>query len=494
MTFNSFVFYPLFIVIVIVNYILPRRWRWVWLLIFSYVFYSLSDVKYSFILLICTGISYIAGRMVSKTKDNKLKKVWMLVGVILNIGILFLFKYINFFFNSINTAAAAAGLQWTFRGIELLYPVGISFYIFQVISYLLDVYSGKVEAEKNFSHFALYVSFFPQLLIGPIERYNHLEPQLLNPRPFEYQEFVDSLVRVGWGLFKKIVIADRLAVVVNTVFTAPQDFNSPKLVVAIFAFSFQIYIDFSAYSDIAIGTANILGIKLVENFKRPYLAKSVIDFWRRWHISLSNWLRDYIFIRLNYKHRRKKLRKLWISIDVMITFLVSGLWHGASWTFVIWGALHGLYQIIEILTKKIRDKVVKKLNIDRSTFAHKTFQILFTFGLVSFAWLFFKANSINEAVHILKSIITLDGITTEKAWIFKDGSLGLDDKDFWMMTHTLLILIVVEFVQCKHDLLVELNKQPTWFRWAVYYLLFFSITIFGFYGEANAVDFVYSQF
>ena len=494
MTFNSFTFYLFFAAIVVVNYILPRRWRWVWMLISSYVFYSLSDLKYPAVLLICTGISYLAGRMVAKAGDKKSKKIWMLVGVFLNVGILILFKYINFFFDSINVAAAIAGLQWTFRGIELLYPIGISFYTFQVISYLLDVYSGKVEAEKNFCHYALYVSFFPQLLIGPIERYNHLKPQLLNPKPFNYQEFVDSLVRVGWGLFKKIVIADRLAVVANTVFSAHQDFNSPKLIVGIIAFSFQIYIDFSAYSDIAIGTANILGIKLVENFKQPYLAKSITDFWRRWHISLNNWLRDYIFIRLNYKHRRNKPRELWMSIDVMITFFVSGLWHGASWTFVIWGVLHGLYQTIEILTQKTRDKLVKKLNIDRSTFAHKTLQVLFTFGLVSFTWLFFKANSISEAVHIMKSIITLDGITAEEAWIFKDGSLGLDAKDFWMMTHTLLILMVVEFVQRKHDLIIELNKQPTWFRWVVYYLLFFSITIFGFYGEANAVDFVYFKF
>jgi len=494
MTFNTFTFYLFFTVIVLVNYILPKRWRWVWLLVFSYTFYSLSNIKYSAVLLTCTGISYGAGQMIAKAEDNELKKTWMLLGIILNVGILILFRYMNFFFDSITAAAAAAGYQWTFRGIELLFPIGISFYTFQVISYLLDVYSGKVKAEINFAHYALYVSFFPQLLIGPIERYNHLKPQLLNPKPFEYQDFVDSIVRIGWGLFKKLLIADRLAVVVNTVFAAPQDFGSPKLIVAIIAFSFQIYIDFSAYSDIAIGTASILGINLIENFNRPYFAKSIIDFWRRWHISLNNWLRDYIFIRLNYKHRRKKPRKLWISIDVMTTFFISGLWHGASWTFVIWGMLHGLYQIIEIFTQKIRDKVVNRLNIDRSTFAHKTFQVLFTFGLVSFAWLFFKASSISEAFHILKSIITFDGITTEKAWIFKDGSLGLDNKDFWMMTHTLAILMIVEFVQRKHDLLVMLNKQPTWFRWTVYLLLFFSITIFGFYGEANAVDFVYFQF
>jgi len=494
MTFNTFTFYLFFTVIVLINYFLPKRWRWVWLLISSYVFYSLSDVRYSAILLTCTGISYAAGRLIAKSKDKNLKKNWMLFGIILNIGILILFRYMNFFFDSIAASAAAVGYQWTFRGIELLFPVGISFYIFQVISYLLDVYSGKVEAEKNFAHYALYVSFFPQLLIGPIERYNHLKPQLLNPKPFEYQDFVDSLVRIGWGLFKKLLIADRLAVVANTVFSAPWDFGSPKLIVAIIAFSFQIYIDFSAYSDIAIGTASILGINLIENFNRPYFAKSITDFWRRWHISLNNWLRDYVFLRLNYKHRRKKPRKLWISIDLMTTFFISGLWHGANWTFVIWGMLHGLYQIIEILSQKIRDKVVNRLNIDRSTFAHKTFQVLLTFGLVSFAWLFFKASSMSEAVHILKSIVSFDGISTEKAWIFKDGSLGLDDKDFWMMTHTLLILMIVEFVQRKQDLLVMLNKQPIWFRWTIYYLLFFSITIFGFYGDANAVDFVYFQF
>ena len=494
MTFNTFLFYPFLAVIMLVNYLLPRKWRWVWLLISSYIFYFLSDIRYSAVLLVCTGISYLAGHFIAKNQDYKLKKIWMLVGVLLNIGILILFKYINFIFDSISAGAAAAGLLWTFRGIELIFPLGISFYTIQVISYLLDIYNGKVDSEKNFGQFALYVSFFPKLLIGPIERNNHLNPQFVDPKPFEYQEFVDNLARIGWGIFKKIVIADRLAVVVNTVFMSPQDFESPKLIVAIIAFSFQIYIDFSAYSDIAIGTAALLGIRLVENFDRPYYAKSAIDFWRRWHISLSNWLRDYIFLPLNYKNRRRKPRELWIVINVMITFFVSGLWHGASWSFVFWGLLHGFYQIIEILTQNIRDNVVKKLNIDRTTFAHKTFQVLLTFGLVSFAWLFFKANTINEAVQIIKSIITLDGITAENAWIFNDGSLGLDGKDFWMMAHTLLMFLIVEFIQRKHNLVVELNKQPIWFRWAVYFILFFSITIFGFYGDANAVDFVYSQF
>ena len=494
MTFNTFLFYPFFTAIVIVNYLLPTKWRWIWLLIASYVFYVFSDIRYALVLITCTCFSYIAGRLIAKSEHDRLKKMWMLVGVFLNVGLLILFKYLNFFFASISSAAAAAGYQWTFRGIELLYPIGISFYTIQVISYLLDVYSGKIDAEKNFFQYALFVSFFPQLLIGPIERYNHLKPQLMHPAPFEYQNFVDSLVRIGWGLFKKIVIADRLAVVANTVFAVPGEFESPKLIAAVLAFSFQIYIDFSAYSDIAIGTASILGVKLVENFERPYFARSVIDFWRRWHISLSSWLRDYVFLKLNYNHRRRKPRAVWMGLDVMATFLISGLWHGANWTFVIWGALHGVYQTVEILTQKTRDRVVKNLKINRNTWVHKTFQVLLTFGLVCFAWIFFKANSIDQALQIIRSIGTLDGFRSGNAWAFLDGSLGLDAKDFWMMAFTLVILLSVEFLQRKHDLLAVLNGQPTWLRWVVYYTLFFSITIFGFYGEANVVDFVYFQF
>jgi alginate O-acetyltransferase complex protein AlgI len=494
MTFNSFLFYPFFIGITAINFLLPRKWRWAWLLGTSYLFYAFSDIRFTFVLLTCTGISNISGRLIAHSVDDQRKKLWMLIGVVLNVGILVLFKYVNFLFNSVSAATSAAGLRWTFRGIELLYPIGVSFYAFQVISYLLDVYSGKIEAENNFFQYALFVSFFPQLLIGPIERFNHLKPQLLDPAPFDNQRFVDSLMRIGWGLFKKMVIADRLAVVANTVFTAPGQFTSPQLVAAVLAFSFQIYIDFSAYSDIAIGTAKLLGINLVENFERPYFARSVIDFWRRWHISLSNWLRDYIFLKLNYKHRRRKPRALWTGLDVMVTFLISGLWHGADWTFVAWGALHGVYQIIEMLTQKTRDRLVKKFHINRDAWVHKLLQVLLTFGLVSAAWIFFKANSLKDAITIFRSISTFSEMTKTNAWVFNDGILGLDVKDSWMMLLSLVILLIVEFSQRKHDLLAVLHKQPVWLRWLVYYALFVAITIFGFYGEANVVDFVYFQF
>jgi len=494
MTFNSFSFYLFFITVVVVNYVLPRRWRWVWLLLSSYVFYGLSDIRFLLILVLCTSITYTAGRMIEKSADERAKKRWLSVGLVSIVGILILFKYLNFLLEIFNIFLASLETGWAFRGIDLLFPIGISFYSFQVISYMLDVHSGKITAEKHFLQYASFVAFFPQLLIGPIERYGQLKPQLTNPEPFDWQRFVDSLVRIGWGLFKKFVIADRLAIVANTVFAMPDRFSSPKLAIGVLAFSFQIYLDFSAYCDIAIGSARILGVNLTENFNRPYFAQSVIDFWRRWHISLSNWLRDYVFLKLNFKHRRRKPRSLWTGLDVMTTFLVSGLWHGANWTFVVWGLLHGAYQTIELLTLKGREKLAKRLRINRKSAINKTAQTLFTFLLVSFAWIFFKAESINQAFMIIRSIFTLEGTSAADAWIFTDSSVGLDRLDLATMLITLIVYLVVEFAQQKHNLLVVINSRPLWQRWIIYYVLFFAITIFGFYGETTVVDFVYFQF
>ena len=364
----------------------------------------------------------------------------------------------------------------------------------QIISYLLDVHSGKIKEERNFLQYALFISIFPQLLIGPIERFGHLKPQLTSPAPFEWQRFVDSLVRIGWGLFKKFVIADRLAVVANTVFSAPETFASPMLIAAVLAFSFQIYLDFSAYCDIAIGSARVLGIDLTENFERPYFARSVIDFWRRWHISLSNWLRDYVFLKLNYQHRRKKQRQLWTGLDVIVTFLVSGLWHGANWTFVVWGLLHGLYQAAELLMQKSGIRMTERLKIKREGWANRALQTIFTFLLVSLTWIFFKANSVGQAVGILRAIFTLEGAANATAWAFADGTLGLDALDLGMMVGMLIMYLLVEFLQGKHNLIALLNQRPIWLRWIAYYALFFAIIVFGFYGEANVVDFVYFQF
>ena len=475
-------------------YLLPVKWRWFWLLLASYIFYSLADVSYSFVLLACTLMAYLAGRGIEKSDSPEYKKYWMTAGIVLNVVLLALFKYLGFLFDSVNALLAAAGLQWALRGIDLLAPLGISFYVFQALSYIWDVYDENVPAEKHLGHFALYLAFFPKLLSGPIERYKDFRPQILTPKRFDLQKLPDHLLRIGWGLLKKIIIADRLAVVVNTVFAAPQNFASPKLVLAVVAYAFQVYLDFAAYTDIAIGIAGMLGFDLTENFNRPYFATSVTDFWRRWHISLSTWLRDYIFLPLDYKHRRKKPRELWMSLHMLVTFLISGLWHGANWTFIVWGGLHGLYQAFEMLTQKTRNKLVKRWDIDRSSFTHRAFQTLLTFALVCLGWLFFRVDSLAQAGSMLKAIFTLQGLHMSGAWALMDGSLGLDNKDLGLLGITLLGYIIVEILQGRHDLLAAFKRQPTWLRWTLYYALFFAITIFGFYGEVTGADFVYMQF
>lgn len=492
MTFNNFPFYLFLTAVVLINYFLPRRW--VWLLISSYVFYGLFDVRFLLVLLACTLITYLTGRLIGASQSEKRKKCWMTVGAAANLSILFLFQYLSFFLNSLNVVLSGLGLRWTLRGMKLIFPLGVSFFVFQTLSYIWDVYDERHEAEKNFGHFALYVAFFPKLLSGPIERFGVFKAQIIEPKALDNQRLTDNLLRIGWGLFKKLVIADRLAVIADMVFAAPYDFAGPKLVVGLLAFTFQIYLDFSAYTDIAISTAALLGFDLVENFDRPYFAKSIMDFWRRWHISLSNWLRDYVFLPLEYRNRRRRPRQLWMIMHLVATFLISGLWHGADWTFIVWGGLHGIYQAGELLTQKARDKWIVKLHINRDSFIHRVFQISLTFGLVCFGWLFFRANSLAEVGRMLWSIVTLEGVKTSDAWQFFDGSLGLDSQDFGLAIGALLLFILVEILQGRHNLRVILKRQSTWLRWLIYYALFFAITIFGFYGDVTGFDFVYFQF
>jgi D-alanyl-lipoteichoic acid acyltransferase DltB (MBOAT superfamily) len=278
--------------------------------------------------------------------------------------------------------------------IKFIVPLGISFYTLQAISYLMDIYNNVIQPERNFGQYALYLAFFPKLISGPVERGGFLLPQIEKLKPFDYQRLIDGSTRIIWGFFKKLIIADRLGVIVNTVFDSPDNYYrySPILILAVFSFSIQVYVDFSAYCDIAIGSAKILGIDLTENFNAPYLAKSVTEFWRRWHISFTSWLRDYIFIPLNFASRRKP-SKLIKYLNIIIVFLVSGIWHGANFTFIIWGLLHGIYQAIEAVTLNLRNKIVKKYSIGRSSFSHRVFQITRTFLLVTFAWIFFRAST-----------------------------------------------------------------------------------------------------
>lgn len=284
-----------------------------------------------------------------------------------------------------------------------------------------------------------------------------------------------------------------MGVIVNTVFDSPDNYYrySPILILAVFSFSIQVYVDFSAYCDIAIGSAKILGIDLTENFNAPYLAKSVTEFWRRWHISFTSWLRDYIFIPLNFASRRKP-SKLIQYLNIIIVFLVSGIWHGANFTFIIWGLLHGIYQAIEAVTLNLRNKIVKKYSIGRSSFSHRVFQITRTFLLVTFAWIFFRASNLKVSVNIIRSVLTLEGITTKNAWNF--GQLGLSQPNLMILMFFLLIFLFVDLKNRKHDLLIKINNEPMLFRWLIYLSLIFGVIIFGYFGAYTLESFIYAGF
>ena len=370
-------------------------------------------------------------------------------------------------------------------------PVGISFYTFQALSYTIDVYRDKdFKVEKNIGRYALFVTFFPQLVAGPIERSKNLLSQFYEKHYFEYKRVKEGLLLMLWGLFEKIVIADRAAIIVNQVFNDLESYSGFEIIVAVLLFAVQVYCDFCGYSDIAIGAAKVMGFKLMTNFRQPYFSKSIKDFWRRWHISLSTWLRDYVYIPLGGSRcsRLKKYRNL------LITFLLSGLWHGANWTYVIWGGIHGCYQIIGDILLPIRGKVMNVLHIDKESFSHRLFQMIFTFGLVDMAWIFFRAPSIKEAVVVFKQMVAQFNLE-----IFWNGGLyklGLGQAEFLLLLVAIGILWGVNLLRSKVSLTQELTKQHIIFRWLVYAGVVYSIIFilllqgFGFVSQ----EFIYFQF
>jgi len=423
----------------------------------------------------------------SKSKWNYPKLIlWF--SLLSNLGILFFYKYFNFVNTSFSKFFEAIHFSWGFENLNILLPVGISFYTFQALSYSLDVYHGKTEVTNHFGKYALFVSFFPQLVAGPIERSYQLLPQFDKRVTFDYDRIKDGLGLVLWGVFKKVVIANRLAVVVNTVYENPSNYLGFELVIATIFFAFQIYTDFSAYTDIARGSARILGFELMKNFKQPYFATSIPDFWRKWHISLTTWFRDYVYIPLG-GNRVSKTR--WY-INIMIVFLVSGLWHGAAWNFLIWGFLHGIFQLIDLQTKSFRIKSNVYLNIDATKFDIKIFKTLWTFILVCFAWIFFRAESFDKAIDIVLLSANFN------PWVLFDGSLynlGLDSKDFNLSI--LLILLLLSFWKMEQHFSIrkQLQRQHFIFRQLAYASFIITIVVFGFYGvNYDASQFIYFQF
>ncbi len=403
MSFNSWQFLLFLPVVILLHWLLPQRWRWIMLLIASYLFYMSWNPWLIFLIVFTTVVSYVSGLLMEKYESKKVKKACLIVTLLCCLGVLFFFKYFLFIVNSVITLINLGGNNVAEFSLNLILPVGISFYTFQTLSYVIDVYCGKINAERHLGYYALFVVYFPQLVAGPIERPENLIPQLKQVRKFDFNNFGDGLRIMLVGFFKKVVIADGVAVYVNAVYNNIGAATGLTAILATVLFAIQIYCDFSGYTDIAIGVARLIGIKLCDNFNRPYLATSIRDFWRRWHMSLTSWFTDYVYIPLGGSRC-----KLWRwAINVMIVFLLSGMWHGASWTFIVWGGIHGVYQIIG----KLKNVGLKKLESNGKirivdNCATLWFRRMITFALVCFAWIFFRGNSLSDCGIAIAKIFT----------------------------------------------------------------------------------------
>ena len=404
MLFNSFHFLIFFIVVTTIYFALPYNRRWILLLVSSCYFYMAFVPIYILILGFTIVVDYFAAIYIEDA-EGKRRKLFLIFSLIANIGVLAIFKYYNFLNHNLTFLFQGFGLTNPIPYLSILLPIGLSFHTFQAMSYTIEVYRGNQKAERHFGIYSLYVMFFPQLVAGPIERPQNLLHQFRENYNFEYERVVEGLKLILWGFFKKLVIADRLAIYVNAVYNNPQQHNGTTFVVATIFFAVQIYCDFSGYSDIAIGTAKVLGFKLMTNFNRPYFARNISEFWKRWHISLSTWFKDYLYISLG--GNRVSVPRWYFNL--FIVFLISGLWHGANWTYIIWGALNGFYLVFAIISQGFRDKINRLTGIEKLPWVNHLLQIVSTFLLSCFAWIFFRANNVSDAFIIIKKIFTSRG-------------------------------------------------------------------------------------
>ena len=498
MLFNSSEFLIFFPIVTLIYFILPKKIRQYWLLISSYYFYMCWNAKYLILILFSTTVTFVSGLLLEKINNKEYeqknksirKNIVVAASFILSLSVLFYYKYANFTFSILAQALSKVHINLSLPQFDVILPVGISFFTFQALSYTMDVYRGEIGAEKNFFKYALFVSFFPQLVAGPIERSKNLLKQISEPKSFEFERTRDGILLMLWGYFLKMVLADRIAVFVDTVYGDVVTYSGYYIVVATVLFAFQIYCDFAGYSVIAMGTAKILGIELMDNFASPYLSVSVAGFWRRWHISLTSWFKDYLYIPLG-GNQKGKLRK---NINKMIVFVVSGLWHGASTSFVIWGGLNGLYQVIGENLQPLRNKLVKVFKLNRDSLGHKLLHIIGTFILVDFSWIFFRAESTKSAFETIKYMVS-----EKNPWIFIDGSLydcGLDIRNFWLMIYGIGILLIVDLCKSKGIAVRNIiSKQDIWFRWLAIDIAIIILLVFGIWGSTfDANNFIYFQF
>ena len=470
MLFNSFAFVTFFIVVTTLFFVLPHRLRWLMLLLASCFFYMFFVPYYIIILVVTIIVDYLAGLLIEKTPNPRKKKYFLCMSIFSVCTMLFVFKYFNFF--NANFAALAAALHWNYsiEALSIALPIGLSFHTFQSLSYVIEVYRGRQKAEHHLGVFALYVMYFPQLVAGPIERPQNLLHQFHERKHFDLRRLQDGLSLALWGLFKKVVVADSLAIYTDTIYNESSHHTGASLLVATYCFAFQIYCDFSGYSDIARGVSRVYGIELMNNFDAPYLSKSISEFWTRWHISLSTWFRDYVYIPLG-GNRVSPARHF---LNLFFVFILSGFWHGANWTFIVWGALHGMYLIAERLWGIIRNR----LNIPaESGLARQWLAALLTFHLVLIAWVFFRARDIATAFDIVRRMLTPTG------QVFYDPILV-------QCAIGALIVIVCDWLIRRTNFWDNLDRYPAT-RFAACLAMLFGISLMG---VESGSQFIYFQF
>jgi alginate O-acetyltransferase complex protein AlgI len=467
------------------------------LLAASCIFYMYFIPVYILILFVTIGIDYVMGILIEKAPQEK-KKSYLIVSLVANIGFLAFFKYCNFFIDNVNQIATFLHWNYSISALNIILPIGLSFHTFQAMSYTIEVYRGNQKAERHLGIFALYVMYYPQLVAGPIERPQNILPQLHVKHNFDYDRFVSGLKKMLWGFFKKVVVADRLAYFVNLAYDNPENYPGISLFVAAVFFSFQIFCDFSGYSDIAIGASRIMGIELMDNFKHPYFSKSISEFWSRWHISLSTWFRDYLYIPLG-GNRKGNLR--W-HFNIFIVFLLSGFWHGANWTFIVWGGLHGAYLVFANSTIKLREKINKTIGLFRFPKLYNILQVILVFILVTIAWVFFRAEDVGTAVKIIGKIVSgvpeyfMNALTDPHFLWLEPLFFNMYMKeilfDILIITSGLLFMELVHYAEGSSKIDEVLSKKATGLQWSFYLFLIFFVLIGGSFH--SSAEFIYFQF
>ena len=445
------------------------------LLVASYYFYACWDFRFLFLLIFSTLLDYYSGIKIENSTSEKNRKFWFWLSIGINLGFLGVFKYYNFFVDSIQDVVSVFGHKIDMWTIKVILPVGISFYTFHGLSYVIDIYKKRIVAERNFINYAVFVCYFPLLVAGPIERATHLLPQIKKKRTFNYSQAVDGLRQILWGLFKKIVIADNCAEYANLIFNSSDDYSGSTLIMGALFFTFQIYGDFSGYSDIALGTSRLFGMELLKNFNFPYFSRDIAEFWRRWHISLSSWFKDYLYIPLGGSVGGLKMK----IRNTFIIFLVSGFWHGANWTFIVWGALNALYFLPSLLSKTNRNHMEIVAYNSRFPSVKEFLSILITFMLTVFAWIFFRANSLTHAITYIKQIFT-------------SKLLSLPEIRPTHIIVLIVVFILIEWVGRRNNFAIEklFIEDSVFVRWGFYIVLVMAIFIF----STKEQEFIYFQF